>query len=168
VKLPLFDPVCLRLSVTTEKAKTEMVMSMAVCLASPTVECKEHFSRLLEIIPELMAVAGMKTRTRKPVQAQKSSGNVFADLDLAHPEQELLRARLTLQIYRLIKERGLTQEQAGEILGLKQPNVSALMRNRSGLFSIERLLDFLTLLGQDVEIVVRPAHKPQGEVSVSV
>ena len=93
-------------------------------------------------------------------------GNVFADLGLPRPEQELLRARLTLQIYRLIKERGLKQAEAGKILGIKQPHVSALMRNRSGNFSVERLMDFLTALGQDVEISVRPASKQRGEVFV--
>jgi predicted XRE-type DNA-binding protein len=62
------------------------------------------------------------------------SGNVFADLGLPHPEQELLKSRLTLQIYRLIKARGLKQAEAGKILGIKQPHVSLLMRNRSGSF----------------------------------
>jgi predicted XRE-type DNA-binding protein len=97
---------------------------------------------------------------------EKSSGNVFADLNLPHPEQELLKAKLTLQIYRLIKERGITQTEAGKVLGIKQPHVSLLMRNRSGSFSVERLMDFLTALGQDVEITVKPAGKGQGEVSV--
>ena len=50
---------------------------------------------------------------------------------------------------------------------IKQPHVSALMRNRAGSFSVERLMEFLTALGQDVEISVRPA-KGQGEVSVVV
>ena len=108
----------------------------------------------------------MTTRTKKPVRIKKSSGNVFADLGLPHPEQELLKAQLTLQIYRLIKGRALTQAEAGKILGIKQPHVSALMRNRSGTFSLERLMDFLTALGQDVEITVRPTRKEQGEMSV--
>jgi predicted XRE-type DNA-binding protein len=110
----------------------------------------------------------MTTRTKKSVRAGKSSGNVFADLGLPHPEQELLKARLTLQIYRLINDRGLTQAEAGEILGIKQPNVSALMRNRSGIFSVERLMDFLTALRQDVQITVKPTRKDQGAVSVVV
>jgi predicted XRE-type DNA-binding protein len=110
----------------------------------------------------------MTMRTKKPVKAARSKGNVFADLGLPHPEQELLKARLALQIYRLIKERGLTQVEAGKILGIKQPNVSALMRNRSGRFSVERLVDFLTALGQDVQITVKPTRKDQGEVSVVV
>jgi len=91
---------------------------------------------------------------------------VFADLGLPHPERELLKAKLTLQIFRLIKQRGLTQTEAGKILGMKQPHVSALMRNRAGAFSVERLVDFLTALGQDVEITVRPTRKEHGKVSV--
>ncbi len=108
----------------------------------------------------------MTTRTKELARVKKSSGNVFADLGLPHPEQELLKAQLTLQIYRLIKGRALTQAEAGKILGIKQPHVSALMRNRSGTFSLERLMDFLTALGQDVEITVRPTRKEQGEMSV--
>jgi predicted XRE-type DNA-binding protein len=99
---------------------------------------------------------------------EKSSGNVFADLGLPHPEQELLKARLTLQIYRIIKARHVTQAQAGEILGIKQPQVSLLMRNRSGSFSVERLMDFLTALGHDVEIRVKRTRKAHGQMSVVV
>ena len=101
---------------------------------------------------------------------EESSGNIFADTGLQQPDQELLKAKLTLQIYRLIKSRELTQKQAGEILGVKQPHVSALMRNRSGNFSVGRLMDFLTILGQDVEINVKPAakRKKHGEVLVHV
>ena len=100
------------------------------------------------------------------IQIEKSSGNVFADLGLPNPEQELLKAHLTLQIYKIIKERGLRQAEAGKILGIKQPHVSALMRNRSGSFSVARLMEFLTALGQDIEITVRPARKQHGEMSL--
>ena len=84
------------------------------------------------------------------------------------PNRKLLKARLALQIYRLIKKRDLTQAEAGKVLGIKQPHVSLLMRNRSGSFSVERLMDFLTAMGQDVEISVRPTRKDRdhGEVSV--
>ena len=105
-------------------------------------------------------------RKKTVTRAQAGSGNIFADLGLPNPEQELLKARLTLQIYKIVKARGLTQAQAGEVLGIKQPHVSALMRNRAGSFSVERLMEFLTALGQDVQIVVRPTRKEHGEVSV--
>jgi predicted XRE-type DNA-binding protein len=105
-------------------------------------------------------------RKNKTGTAAQGSGNVFADLGLAHPEQELLKANLTLQIYRLIRDRDLTQTEAAGILGVKQPQVSALMRNRAGNFSVGRLIEFLTALGQDVEIAVKPTRKAQGEMSV--
>lgn len=108
----------------------------------------------------------MAMRSEKNTKVEKTTGNVFADLGLPHPEQELLKAKLTLQIYCLIKHRDLTQAEAGKVLGIKQPHVSALMRNRAGTFSVERLMDFLTALGQDVEISVRPALKRHGEESV--
>ena len=108
----------------------------------------------------------MKKNSR--IRIKESSGNVFADLGFRNPEREQLKARLTLQIYRLIKGRGLTQAKAGAILGVKQPHVSGLMRGQSGNFSVERLMDFLTALGQDIEITVRPARKEHGDVSLVV
>ena len=92
---------------------------------------------------------------------------MFADIGFANPERERLKAHLTLQIYRIIKDRELARRaQAGTILGIKQPHVSALMRNRSGNFSVERLMDFLVALGQDVEITVRPTRKQHGQMSI--
>jgi predicted XRE-type DNA-binding protein len=109
----------------------------------------------------------MSPKRTNAIEAEKSSGNVFADLGFPRPEQELLKARLTLEIYRIIRERGLKQAEAGKILGIKQPHVSALMRNRAGTFSVERLMDFLTALGQDVKISVKPARGKQGKVSLA-
>jgi len=100
------------------------------------------------------------------IRVTESSGNVFADLGFPRPERERLKAHLTLQIYRLLKERNLTQVQAGEVLGIKQPHVSALVRGQSGTFSVERLMEFLTALGQDVQITVGPKRKNRGEVTV--
>jgi predicted XRE-type DNA-binding protein len=97
---------------------------------------------------------------------EEGTGNVFADLGLPNPDRALLKARLTLEIYRLIKERNLTPARAGALLGIKQPHVSLLVRNRAGSFSVERLMDFLTALGKDVEITVRPTRKDHGAVSV--
>ena len=105
---------------------------------------------------------------KKTIDYVEGSSNVFADLGLPHSEQELLKARLTLQIHRIIKARHLTQVQAGEILGIKQPHVSLLVRNRSGNFSVERLMDFLTALGHDVEIRIKRTRKVRGKMSVVV
>jgi predicted XRE-type DNA-binding protein len=68
----------------------------------------------------------MKTKRRIPVR--EGGRSIFADLGFPNAEREQLKVRLTLRIYRLIKQRCLTQAQAGKILGIKQPHVSALIR----------------------------------------
>jgi predicted XRE-type DNA-binding protein len=113
-----------------------------------------------------MQMTAKRKATRNGVT--RSDGNVFADLGLPNADQELLKAHLTLEIYRIIKDRGLTQREAGKILGIPQPHVSALVRNRSGNFSVGRLIHFLTAFGQDVEITVTPARRDRGQMSVVV
>ena len=112
----------------------------------------------------------MKTQARKRsgrvARVTEGSGNVFADLGLPNPDQELLKAQLTLQIYMILKNSGMTQVEIAKILGVQQPQVSLLMRNRAGNFSVGRLMEFLTALRQDVEITVRPTHKEHGALSV--
>ena len=71
----------------------------------------------------------MATKKKAVTEVVQGSGNVFADLGLANPDQELMKARLTLQIARIIRDRGLTQTEAAKILGIQQPHVSALARN---------------------------------------
>ena len=98
------------------------------------------------------------------MRVTRSSGNIFRDLGFPNPEQEQLNAQLTLRIYRIIKARGLTQSQATQILGIRQPHVSVPMH--SGAFSVERLMGFLTLLGQHVSITVTPTHRRTVGVSL--
>jgi predicted XRE-type DNA-binding protein len=99
---------------------------------------------------------------------QFRSGNVFADLGVSNSEQELVRAKLTLQIYRLIKERKLTQAAAADILGVKQPHVSQVTNNRAGSFSVGRLIEFLAALGHDVNISVARSKTDHDEMSVTL
>jgi predicted XRE-type DNA-binding protein len=84
----------------------------------------------------------------------EGSGNIFADLGVANPEEAQAKADLVDRIVDIIQERKLTQVQAGKVLGVDQPKVSALMRGRLTDFSLERLLRFLLLLGQNVHIAV--------------
>jgi predicted XRE-type DNA-binding protein len=106
-------------------------------------------------------------KTRKRVaRVTEGSGNVFADLGLPNPEQELLKAQLTLQIHAILEDSGMTQVGIAKILGVRQPQVSLLMRNRAGSFSVGRLMEFLTALRQDIEVTVRPTRKEHGALSV--
>jgi predicted XRE-type DNA-binding protein len=100
---------------------------------------------------------------------QVSSGNVFADIGLRNAKQELLKAKLTVQIYKLLKARGVTQSEAAKLLGTTQAQVSALMRCKPVSVSVGRLMEFLTVLGQDVEVTVKPAgRRKAGDMSVVV
>jgi predicted XRE-type DNA-binding protein len=99
---------------------------------------------------------------------EESSGNVFADLALPNPAQEQLKAHLAREIHRIVKGRQLTQAKAAKVLGIHQSQVSALMRARSGAFSVGRLIELLTILGKDVEIAIhdKQAAAPAGRVHV--
>lgn len=98
-----------------------------------------------------------------------SSGNVFADLGFPNSEQVLVKAKLTVQIYQILKHRKLTQTQAARLLGTAQAQVSALMRCRPVSISTGRLMQFLVALGQDVEVTVRPrTQQGTGHMSVTV
>jgi predicted XRE-type DNA-binding protein len=99
----------------------------------------------------------MKTAKRSP-RVRKSSGNVFADLGVHDPQDMFARAQLANQICRIIESRGLTQTRAAELLRLDQPKISALMHGKLKGFSVERLIRCLNDLGQEVEIIVRPAR----------
>ena len=84
----------------------------------------------------------------------ESTGNIYADLGVTNPQEARAKADLAHHIVDIIAGRKLTQVQAGKVLGVDQPKVSALMRGRLTDFSIERLLRFLLLLGHDVHIAV--------------
>ncbi|MGJ3264614.1 MAG: helix-turn-helix domain-containing protein [Salinarimonas sp.] len=88
------------------------------------------------------------------IAVERGSGSVFADLGFENPEEELLKARIVAHLRTLLEERGLTQAAAGELLGLRQPDVSRLLRGRTGGYTIERLLRLVRLLGEDVTITV--------------
>ncbi len=110
---------------------------------------------------------------RKKSDYEVSSGNVFADLGLRNPKQELLKAKLTVEIYRLLKQRGLTQHKAAKLLGTTQAQVSALMRCKPVSVSVGRLMEFLMVLGQDIQVTVKPAARRKsgdksGDMSVVV
>jgi predicted XRE-type DNA-binding protein len=86
------------------------------------------------------------------------SGNVFADIGVENATEHLLKANLVLKISVIMKERHLRQVDAARLFGVTQPDISKLQRGDFRQFSVERLLNFLVALGQDVEIVVKPHH----------
>lgn len=105
-----------------------------------------------------------------PVKAERSSGNVYADLGIKDADAMLVKAELVMAIGSILRERNLTQAAAAQLLGLTQPKLSNLLRGQFHGVSEHRLIDCLTRLGRDVEIVVKqkPRSRATGKLSVVV
>ena len=99
---------------------------------------------------------------------EQGSTNVYADLGIPDAEEMLVKAQLATKIGDIIKRRKLTQVQAAELLGITQPKLSGLLRGQFRGISEAKMLECLTRLGRDVEIVVKsvPRSRTEGHVSV--
>jgi len=87
---------------------------------------------------------------------ETGSRNVFKDLGVPNAEENLVKAQLVFKIDTIMRNRGLKQVEAAALFGVRQPDVSKMLRGEFRQFSVERLLRFLVALDQDVEIVVKP------------
>jgi predicted XRE-type DNA-binding protein len=99
---------------------------------------------------------------------ERGSTNVYADLGLPDAEEMQVKAQLATKIGDIVKRRKLTQVQAAELLGITQPKLSGLLRGQFRGISESKMLECLTRLGRDVEIVVKstPRSRSEGHVSV--
>jgi predicted XRE-type DNA-binding protein len=113
--------------------------------------------------PAMLRNAKPKITTKTTIF--KSSGNVFADLRLPNAQEKHTKVRLAVAINRILAERRLSQTRAASHLRINQPKISALSRYRLDGFSVERLMHFLTRLGCDLEIVIRPRSNPRSKKS---
>ena len=102
----------------------------------------------------------------KQIKFEKSSGNVFKDLDLPDADELFLKAKLGFEVFRIIADRKLTQAEAAKILGVKQPEISRLKQGRFNHYSVERLLTFLNQLNRDIEIRIIPSENRKGQQRV--
>ena len=104
----------------------------------------------------------------KEIEYEMSSGNVFSDLGIENPEEELTKAKLVWEIEQIIRRKKLTQVAAAKAMSISQPKVSALIRRKLDGFSVERLIHFLNTLWQDIDIVVRqkPSSRKQARINV--
>lgn len=98
----------------------------------------------------------------------KGSTNVYADLGMSDPEEMLVKAQLATKIGEIIKQRRITQVQAAELLGMPQPKLSNMLRGRFRGISEAKMLECLTRLGRDVQIVIKSASRSRKTGHVSV
>ena len=104
---------------------------------------------------------------REEIHFEESSGNVFADLGVAQPEEAALRADLARKIAEVIQSRSLNQGDVAHILGVDQPKVSKLIRGRIAGFTSDRLFRYLNALGCDVRIEIKRKPRGRGRVVVA-
>jgi predicted XRE-type DNA-binding protein len=97
----------------------------------------------------------------------ESSGNIFADLNVAKPEEYQLKARLASLIYDSIEAKGWTQHQTAKVLGISQPDVSSICRGLLDHFSAEKLLYFLALLDRRVTISISGDKLPAQKIVIA-
>ena len=111
----------------------------------------------------------MKRRNKsKAIRVHPGSRNVYSDLGYANADDMLVKAQLVAKIAELIRLKDLTQERAARILGLTQPKVSALLRGQFRGVSERKLLNCLTSLGRDVQIVIKQAPRRRAEGKLTV
>jgi len=108
-------------------------------------------------------------RTKNKLGVIPSSGNVFADLGLPRADEKQTKVRLAVAINRILHHQRLSQAKAARRLHINQPKISALSNYRLDGFSVERLMNFLTALDRDVEIIVRkkPASRRSAKILVT-
>jgi predicted XRE-type DNA-binding protein len=131
--------------------------------------------RDIDLVAErLKTVRGItrNTMARKSAERKepitRGTGNVFADLGFPDAAERQARLRLAYALNQELEARKISQADAAKVLGVTQPKVSALRRYKLEGFSVERLMNLLTALDQDVEIVIRrkPRSRKAGRISV--
>jgi predicted XRE-type DNA-binding protein len=110
----------------------------------------------------------MKKRLIDGIEVQRSSGNVFADLDLPDAEKLKIKTGLVVEIRKAMRRLGLTQLEAAKRMGITQPKVSDMMQGNFSNLSERKLMDCLNRLGYDIEIKVKPASEPVGHLMLAV
>jgi predicted XRE-type DNA-binding protein len=110
----------------------------------------------------------MAGRSSRRNEITRGTGNVFADLGYPDAAERQAKLRLAYALNQLLDQRGLSQVEASVVLALSQPKVSALRRYKLNGFSVERLMNLLTALDQDIDIVIRQKPRSRRAARISV
>ncbi len=100
------------------------------------------------------------------VRFTRSSGNVFADMGRPNADEQLAKAQIAARIARVISERDMTQAEMATMLGVTQPQISALMRGHWEGISLDKLFRLLKALDTDVSITLTPKQADCAQISV--
>lgn len=108
-------------------------------------------------------------KTRSGHEIHAGSSNIFADLELPDATEKNAKVQLAVAINDILEKRGVGQQSViAELLGASQPEVSSLQNYKLRIFSLERLVDYLLALDNDVEITIRPRQDVRGKPTTRV
>jgi predicted XRE-type DNA-binding protein len=97
---------------------------------------------------------------------EHGSSNVYNDLGYADAEGMLVKAALAAKIAEIVAARGWSQQEAGRVLGIPQPKLSKMLRGQFRGISEAKMLECLTRLGRDIQIVIGSARRRTGRIDV--
>ena len=93
--------------------------------------------------------------SQEEIEVFEGSGNIFEDFGYTDPAEAKVKADIAIRIKKIIRESGMTQEEAGEKMGIPQSKVSDIVRGKLSQFTLDRLFRFLNNLGEEIEIRVK-------------
>jgi predicted XRE-type DNA-binding protein len=88
------------------------------------------------------------------IEIERSLGNVYTDLDFPDAGEMLVKAQLVAKITEILAARKWTQQQVSKALGIPQPKLSKMLLGQFRGISEAKMLDCLTKLGRDIQIVI--------------
>jgi len=93
---------------------------------------------------------------------------VFANLGFFDAAERQATLRMAYALNQILEARKLSQADAAKVFGVTLPKASALRHYKLAGFSVERLMNLLTTVDHDVEIVIRrkPRSRKTGRISV--
>lgn len=95
----------------------------------------------------------------------RGSGNLFRDFNTPNPELEQFRAILAAQIIKAMDAQKLSVRQAQELTGITAADFSRIRRANIGRFTVDRLMNILDRLGQEVALDVKVTPRPQASAA---
>ena len=100
---------------------------------------------------------------RSGFKATDTNPHINVNRTLPDAEELFLKAKLGFEVFQIIEKQKLTQTEAAEILGVRQPEISRLKQGKFNHYSVERLMTFLNRLSRDIEIRITPSEDKEGQ-----
>lgn len=100
--------------------------------------------------------------------AKLGSGNYLKDRGYTDPAEIRIKFLLSNEIALAIEDKALSQKDAADLTGLKQPDISRISNGNVGDYSVWRLMRTLSLLGKDIIIDIHQSSQQQGAIDTNI